>query len=80
MERVCTTDVFFYHICFEQNSDVDFSNYPHSKQDPRPLCHRSTEFLNEGIRSKLVYKVFLLFDNVKEIRSPNNAWKGYLKT
>ena len=49
----------------------DEHTHPHSKT--RPSNPASTEVLNEGVRSKLVYRVFLLFGiNVKESRSPRN--------
>ena len=44
------------------------------------MCQQLMEVLNESINSKLVSKVFLILDNVKEIRSLNNAGKGCLKT
>ena len=50
------------------------------KQDPWPLHQQSAEVLNESIRSKLLSRFFLHFGNIKEIRSPNDAWNSYLKT
>ena len=48
-----------------------FINNPHLKQDPSNLA--STEVFNEGVRSKLLSRVFFLFDiRVKEKRSPGN--------
>ena len=35
--------------------------------------------LNKSIRSKLVSTVFLLFGNIREIRSPNDAWNDIWK-
>ena len=70
---MCTTDIFFCHICFEWIKGTNFPNKPHSKQDPHPLRQQSTEVLNKGVRSKFIFRVFLLFDiNVLEWRSLTN--------
>ena len=37
-------------------------NNPHLKEDPQPLRQWSKEVLHEGLRSKLISRVFLLFD------------------
>ena len=58
---------------FSQNYSANFPDNLHSKQDPQPLRQRSAEVLNEGVRSRVVSRVVLLFDiNVKKRRGPTN--------
>ena len=44
------------------NYGTDLPNNPHLKEDPQPLRQWSKEVLHEGLRSKLISRVFLLFD------------------
>ena len=56
---------FFAIFLLNEITVLKFINNSHWKRDPRPL--------NEGIRSKLISRVFLLFDiNIKKRRSPRN--------
>ena len=72
-KRVHVADIFFCYIYFESNYSASFTNNPCLKQDPRPLQQWSVEVLNEGVRSKIISQVFLLFDiNVKERKSYGN--------
>ena len=80
MKHVCTADVFLCHIYFELNYSVTFQ-ITHIRNRTLDSCVNSQrKVLSESIRSKLVSRVFLIFDNVKKIRSPNDAGKDYLKT
>ena len=80
MKHVCTEDVFLSHIYFELNYSVIFQII-HIRNRTLDSCVNSQrKVLSESIRSKLVSRVFLIFDNVKKITSPNDAGKGYLKT
>ena len=61
------------HNCFELNYSANFPNNSHSKEDPRPLRQQSMEVFKEGVRSKLISRVFLFFDiNIKERRNSMN--------
>ena len=80
MKHVCTEDVFLSHIYFELNYSVIFQII-HIRNRTLDSCVNSQrKVLSGSIRSKLVSRVFLIFDNVKKITSPNDAGKGYLKT
>ena len=68
---MCTADLFSA-IIFLNKITASIFHITHI-QNSRPLHERSPNILNEGVRSKLVSKVFLLFGiYIEKRRGPEN--------
>ena len=62
-KSVCAADVFLCHIFLNKITASIFQIF-----ETKPATLTSTEVLNEGVKSKLVLKIFLLFDIHAKLR------------